>query len=411
MAHIGITGGGIIGCATALTLLERGHRVTVFERDINGLPASAGNAGILAVPEIEPLSRPEMLLAAPLWLMDPLGPLTLRWRDLPALAPWLLHFAWSARPSQFNRSKAALLFLMKTALADHQAMAAAAGLSGHMRQSGALAVFDDRKKLDAAFIHENNNAVLLGQTVEKLDENAARNRVPALEGRFAGALFSGGYQTFLDPLGLLRHLQNEIRGRGTLVEAAVEAVAPSGENITIMTGDGQRHQFDQVVVASGVWSRELVRTLGLKVRLETERGYNTTFNNPSVMLEHPVFFADHGFVATPMDNALRIGGAVELARPDAPANFKRAEAMRRKMRRYVPTLPEEGGREWMGCRPSTPDSVPVISLHPQDRRIAFAFGHGHVGLTLSATTGRHIADLLEERPGTSLDAFSIARFR
>lgn len=411
MAHIGIAGGGIIGCATALTLLERGHTVTVFERDINGLPASAGNAGILAIPEIDPLARPEMLIAAPRWLMDPLGPLTVRWRDLPALTPWLLRFAWSARSSQFNRSKRALSFLMKTARSDHQALAAVAGLSGHMRQSGALTLFGGQKSLDAAFVHERANATLLGQTVEKLDESATRKRVPALEGRFAGALFSDGYQTFLDPLGLLRHLQNEIRQRGVLIEAAVTAIAPAGDGITIMTEKGRRHLFDKVTVASGVWSRDLVRGFGLGVLLETERGYNTTFIAPSVTLEHPVFFADHGFVATPMDNALRIGGAVELARPDAPANFKRAAAMRQKMRHYVPSLPEEGGREWMGCRPSTPDSIPVISLHPEDHRIAFAFGHGHLGLTLSATTGRHVADLLEGRVETGLDAFSIARFQ
>ncbi|WP_312419591.1 FAD-dependent oxidoreductase, partial [Shinella sp.] len=84
MAHIGIVGGGIIGCATALHLLEQGHSVTILERDAGGLPASVGNAGILAVPEIDPIARPDMLLSVPKWLLDPLGPLTLRWQDLPA---------------------------------------------------------------------------------------------------------------------------------------------------------------------------------------------------------------------------------------------------------------------------------------------------------------------------------------
>ena len=107
----------------------------------------------------------------------------------------------------------------------------------------------------------------------------------------------------------------------------------------------------------------------------------------------------------------RIGGAVELASPEAPANYKRAAAMRRKMRRYVPDLQEEGGTEWMGRRPSTPDSIPVISLHPGDPRIAFAFGHGHLGLTLSATTGRNVARLLAGEGESALAPFSIARFQ
>ena len=206
-------------------------------------------------------------------------------------------------------------------------------------------------------------------------------------------------------------MQHHVRQQGTLVEAGVEALQPSADGITIVADSGERHDFDKVVIAAGVWSRTLVRQLGLKVLLETERGYNTTFADPPVKLEMPIFFAEHGFVATPLANALRIGGAVELARPEAPPNYARASAMRRKMRRYVPALPESGGKEWMGRRPSTPDSVPVISLHPSDPRIAMAFGHGHLGLTLSAITGAKIAALLSNRAGTDLESFSIRRFQ
>ena len=122
--------------------------------------------------------------------------------------------------------------------------------------------------------------------------------------------------------------------------------------------------FDRVLVAGGVWSRDLVRKLGLSVLLEAERGYNTTFPDPGFEIPMPVFFSAHGFVATPLDDGLRVGGAVELAAVDAPPNFARAAAMRKKMRRYVPDLPETGGTEWMGCRPSTPDSLPVIGAAP-----------------------------------------------
>ncbi|AFL53903.1 D-amino-acid dehydrogenase [Sinorhizobium fredii] len=411
MARIGIVGAGIIGCASAAHLIAEGHAVTVFEKDVDGLPASVGNAGILAVPEIDPIARPEMLLAAPKWLVDPLGPLTLRWQDLPALTPWLFHFLRAARPAQVERSRKALLGLMREALAAHQAMARLCGISGHTRPTGALTIFDSEAALDAAFRHEQATAGLLGFAVERLDPRAARSHVPALEGAFAGGVFSSGYQTFLDPLKLLRDLQTHVRQYGMLVEAGVEAVQPGAEAITVIADTGERHVFDKVVIAAGVWSRTLVRQLGLKVLLETERGYNTTFANPIVKLEMPIFFAEHGFVATPLANALRIGGAVELARPEAPPNYARAAAMRQKMRRYVPSLPETGGKEWMGRRPSTPDSLPVISLHPSDSRIALAFGHGHLGLTLSAITGAKVAALLSNRAGADLEPFNIGRFQ
>jgi len=411
MAHIGIVGGGLMGCATALHLLEQGHSVTVLERDAGGLPASVGNAGILAVPEIDPLARPDMLLSVPKWLLDPLGPLTVRWQDLPALTPWLMKFLFSARPGKAAESRAAMLFLMKTAEADHQRLGALAGVSGHMRDTGALTVFDSLAARDRVFAHETENAKLIGCNVETLDAEEARRRVPALQGPFAGAVFNDGYKTFEYPLTFLRRLQAALREREAFADANVAAVGQRENGIAVRTEGGREFIFDRLVVAAGVWSRRFVADLGLKVLLETERGYNTTFMNPSTVLDMPVFFSEHGFVATPFENALRIGGAVELASPDAPANYRRAAAMRRKMRRYVPDLQEEGGTEWMGRRPSTPDSIPVISLHPRDPRVAFAFGHGHLGLTLSATTGRHVARLISGEDDSALAPFSIARFQ
>ena len=411
MAHIGIVGGGIIGCATALHLLDQGHKVTVLERDAGGLPASVGNAGILAVPEIDPIARPGMLLAAPKWLLDPLGPLTVRWQDLPALMPWLTRFLLASRPAKVARAREALAFLLKTAAADHQAMGAMAGISGHIRKTGALTVFDTKAARDKAFTHEAANAALLGCNVEKLDADEARARVPALKGTFAGGIFNDGYETFQYPLTLLRRLQSQLRERATFIDATVNAVEWSDAGVSVRTGAENAHLFDKVAITAGVWSKTLVERLGLKVLLESERGYNTTFVNPSMTLEMPVFFSEHGFVATPFENALRVGGAVELAKPETAANYARAAAMRRKMRRYVPDLPREGGTEWMGRRPSTPDSLPVIGLHPGDPRIAFAFGHGHLGLTLSATTGRHVASLLSGERNPDLKPVSITRCR
>jgi D-amino-acid dehydrogenase len=411
MARIGIAGGGIIGCAAALHLVARGHDVTVFEKDLAGLPASVGNAGIMAIPEVDPIARPDMLRSAPLWLADPLGPLTLRWSDLPALTPWLLAFLRSARPAQAARTRMALLGLMRTVLEDHRALAGLAGVSDPVRHTGAMTIFGTEAAVDAAFRHEQTTAAELGFGVERLSAAEVRRRIPALEGALAGGVFSGGYHTFRHPETFLRALQADLRTRATVVEADIKALQPGPDGIGFVTADGRTQRFDKAVIAAGVWSRDLVRRLGLRVSLETERGYNTTFADPHVTLPMPVFFSEHGFCATPFDGALRVGGAVELARPDAPANFARAKAMRTRMRRYVPSLPETGGVEWMGRRPSTPDSLPVIGLSPDDARIALAFGHGHLGLTLSATTGRLVGELLDTGDQPALAPFSIRRFQ
>lgn len=411
MTTVAVIGGGLIGSAAAVWLLADGFDVTLFERDPEGRPASTGNAGVICLPEISPLARPGTLTSVPGWMMDPLGPLSLRVRDLPSLTPWLARFALSARPSQVGRATAALGFLMKTALADHQELIRRAGLATYMRRTGALYLYDD----DTGFrsgLAEWKERARHGVDYQEVTANDARQMVPALKGGFTRALFTPEAWTVTSPLEILEGLRRAVDARGRRVASSIDAIRHDGDKVVTVAVDGGEMPFDRVLVAGGVWSRDIVRQLDLHVLLEAERGYNTTFPDPGFEIPMPVFFAAHGFVATPLEEGLRVGGAVELAAVDAPPNYARAAAMRKKMRRYVPDLPETGGTEWMGCRPSTPDSLPVIGAHPRDPRVVFAFGHGHLGLTLSAVTARHAAGLIAGRPRErNLEPFGIERFQ
>ena len=411
MTTVAVIGGGLVGSAAAVWLLADGFEVTVFERDPEGRPASTGNAGILNLPEISPLARPSILASVPGWLLDPLGPLSVRARDLPALAPWLARFVYSARPSQVERATAALGFLMKTALADHQELARRAGLALYMRRNGSLYLYDT----DAAYrsaLAEWKERARYGVDYQEVTVAEARAMVPALKGGFERALITPDQWSVTSPLEILLDLRKAVAGRGKLTTAAVTEIRTDGDKVAVVTADGLATPFDRVLIAGGVWSRDLVRKLGLRVLLEAERGYNTTFADPGFTIAMSVFFSAHGFVASPLNEGLRIGGAVELAAVDAPPNFARAAAMRAKARRYFPDLPETGGKEWMGARPATPDSLAVIGPYPKDPRIVFAFGHGHLGLTLAAATARHVAGLVAGRPRErNLEPFGIERFQ
>ncbi len=410
MTRVAVIGAGIVGSATGTWLAADGADVTVFERDPDALPASTGNAGVIMLSGISPLARPGILASVPGWMLDPLGPLTLRLVDVPALTPFLARFVAAARPSQVEQSTAALGFLMKTALGDHQELARRGRLSGHMRRTGAVHIFDSDGSFRSSQAEWKERA-RHGVDYREIPVAEVRRMVPALTGSFARAIFVPETWTVSSPNGILQGLRTVLREADRLHAAEVTALRANGEAVTVVTADGSETPFDQVVVAGGVWSRDLVRKLGLGVVLEAERGYNTTWQEPPIALDLPVFFDDHGFVATPLEDGLRVGGAVELAAVDAPPNFARAAAIRKKMRRYVPELPDAGGREWMGCRPATPDSLPVIGAHPRDPRIVFAFGHGHLGLTLSAATARHVADLLGRRGDRNLAPFGIERFQ
>jgi D-amino-acid dehydrogenase len=408
---IGIVGGGIIGSAAAVWLLHEGAEVTVFERDPDARPASTGNAGLLNLPEISPMARPEILASVPRWLMDPLGPLTLRARDLPSLTPFLARFVFNARSRQVEHATEALAWLMKTARVDHQELARRAGLPMYMRRNGAVYLYDSDAAFDAAQV-EWKERVRHGAEVEEMPSADVMAMVPSLDHRsFRRALFTPDQWSVTSPLEILLGLRDAIRARGAFLTGTVTDIRPEGDGVAIVTKDGAQ-TFDRVLLSGGVWSRELVRKLGLRVLLEAERGYNTTFPDPGFSISVPVFLSAHGFVVSPLNDGLRVGGAVELASVDAPPNFARARAMRQKARRYFPNLPEEGGREWMGARPATPDSLAVIGPHPKDERIVFAFGHGHLGLTLSAATARHASGLLTGRPREkNLAPFGIERFQ
>lgn len=409
--HVGIIGGGIVGVSAAHRLLQDGWRVTLIEAEPDARPASDGNAGLLAFPEVAPLCSPATLASAPRWLFDPLGPLALRWRDVPTLAPWLARFALASLPAASRRSGRHLTQLLTEARGAFLGLHAGTGLADPVTGSGYLAIHDTPGALDRAAAEAQQTRTNTGQDYARLTPEEARKIVPQLEGRFAGAIRHDGYLRVDDPALLRRRLLSALRERGSLTVARVRRIETSPSTITVATSVGPM-SFDRVLVANGLAARDILRPLGLTVPLETERGYNTTFSAMDWTLAIPLGFAAHGFVATPLASGLRVGGAVELARPEAPQNPARARALVGKMRRYVPSLPQAGGTEWMGRRPSTPDCIPVISRHPREPRVVMAFGHGHLGLTLSAVTAAHAAALLADGPTPDrLRPYAIDRFQ
>ncbi len=199
---VAIVGGGIVGSAAAAWMLADGVEVTVFERDPEGRPASTGNAGLLNLPEISPLARPGILASVPGWLLDPLGPLTLRARDLPSLTPFLARFAWSARPAQVERATQALAFIMKTALIDHQELARRANLPMYMRRNGAIYLYDTEAAYRSA-MGEWKERGRHGAEYEDMSVADAKAMVPALGGGFERVVFTPDQWSVTSPLEVL----------------------------------------------------------------------------------------------------------------------------------------------------------------------------------------------------------------
>ena len=235
---------------------------------------------------------------------------------------------------------------------------------------------------------------------------------PGLAPTLVAATFVPGWQTIQDPRLLCHTVSHAFRAAGgRLRQAAVQALKPQASHVALPLADGRRVQAQHVVLAAGAWSHQLAATLGERIPLETERGYNTTLPPGAFALQRQLTFPGHGFVVTPIAGGVRVGGAVELAGLKAPPNYRRADVLLGKAQRFLPGLRSTGGTQWMGFRPSLPDSLPAIGPSRTDTRITHAFGHGHLGLTQSAATAEIVAALVAgQRPPLSLQPFNPARF-
>ena len=201
------------------------------------------------------------------------------------------------------------------------------------------------------------------------------------------------------------------RAGAQLFQDDAVSIAPDQEGASVYLKSGKTISAKKVVIATGAWSRHFAAALGDKIPLETERGYNTTLPAQAFELKRQIIFRRHGFVATPLVGGIRIGGAVEFGGLELPPNFKRSSAMLTKACQLLPNLKSEGGQYWMGYRPSLPDSLPVIGPSRALPCVVYAFGHGHLGLTQSAATGRLVRDFLLSRPSPiSLVPFRATRF-
>jgi D-amino-acid dehydrogenase len=410
-----VIGAGIVGIATAYHLVREGAAVTIVDRAPEGDKASFGNAGAIAVTEIVPASVPGLAWQVPRWLLDPLGPLAVRPAHAFQLVPWLRRFSQAGTPSEMSRIASALSALNNRVYEDLRPMLAETGLSGELNERGALTVYESEQGLrrDAAEWALKRDH---GIAIENLTGEQARDMEPALGAIVHRAVFTPQWSHINDPKRLVDSLREWLRLHGVafITGDVIDISDPGGMprvGLQVDLAGGRRIAADQVVVAAGAWSGELAKRLDDPVLLESERGYNTTLPDPGVTLSREVIFAERKFVATPLSCGLRIGGAAEFGGLHAEPNFKRSQALVTLATRYLPGLKLRGGTNWAGHRPATPDSLPVIGASPRHPKVFYAFGHGHLGLTQAATTGRLISNLIRGTP-TPIDMtpYAIGRF-
>ena len=396
-AHATIIGAGIIGISTAAFLQRQGFAVTVIDRVPPGAGCSFGNAGGLAFSEITPSIHPRVLMKIPGWLMDPLGPLTIRWSYLPKVLPWFLAAGRNAMPSRVRAITAARADLALRVVSDFETLLKAAGTADLMHYQDTLRLYDSEQQF-AAEADERTVKKAHGFEMKRLSGDEVRELEPAIGPNVQCGAFHGGWYFVTNPERVVTSIAEEVvRNGGTIIaDDVVSLERRDGKVAALQLKAKGRVAVDRLVICAGAYSHLLAKQLGEHVLLEAERGYHMTLPNSGVSLSRSITYARTPGAATPMEMGLRLAGTDEFAGLDAPPNYARADRLWTLFKMVLPGLrqPDAAATRWMGRRPGTPDSLPVIGPSKTTSNVWYGFGHGHMGLTWGPSTGRLLSELM-----------------
>ncbi|GGD87213.1 amino acid dehydrogenase [Rhizobium anhuiense] len=412
MSSIVVVGAGIIGVTIAYELQRRGLSVTLVDRDAPGRGASYGNMASIAVTEFMPASRPGIWAQMPKWLLDPEGPVRIRPGYLPKLVPWFLRFLAASRPSKLRALEAAGAALCGRVYDDLDALLKETGLTHMLTAEGCLSLYTD----EAEFKADREHIEILerfGFRYEILGGNAIRELEPFLTTKIGNAVLFPDNRSIIDPYRLVTALAERFEALGGRTVRGEIAGLEQGEAgvSALRLADGRSLTTEKVVLAAGAFTARLSALLREHIPLETERGYHTQIMEPGISMRHSIIWPARAFMVTPTAGGIRVGGTVEMAGLDASPDYRRAKILVKRAQEALPDLQVRQATEWMGHRPALPDTVPVMGPSAKRRNVWYATGHGHLGLTYAATTGRLMADLITGvQPPVDMQPYRVDRF-
>lgn len=405
-----MVGAGIVGICTALSLQDKGFQVELIDRAPPASGASFGNAGVISPWSCVPQSMPGIWKMVPKWLLDPEGPLALRWTYAPRMLPWLSQFLQAGARERLPAIADAMNALNRPNVRLYQQHLRGTGQENLLADSMYVHAFRNREKLDIKALAWQLRRER-GVPLEVVEQGELQDLEPELSAEYTAAILIKNQARATDPGALGQALMEKSRQQGAqLRQTDVLALKQTTAGWCIETSDGPVNA-ERLVVAAGAWSARLLKPLGLSLPLEAERGYHLTFSDPGIKLNNSIMDGEHKFVVSSMLEGVRCAGTAEFAGLDAKPNYARAQVFKRLGKNLLPNLNTSDAEQWMGSRPSFPDSLPVISDVPGKPGLTCAFGHCHYGLGMAPNTGRIVADMVSGEPSDiDLSPYRIDRF-
>lgn len=409
-ADLYVIGGGIIGLCSAIHLQSQGVLVAIIEADTIGQGASWGNAGHLATEQVFPIADPSVLKQLPSMLFDPLGPLRLDLGYLPKLFPWAIKLLFSLRPEAFQKTHHALKAINDISLDAWHAFSQTWQLHDQIHIQGSLLSAETPSTL--AKLHEHGDKLrALGVANQQLSQGELLEYEPNLADNQLGALFFPATGHVSDLPAIITRLKTAFVQLGGVIHehCAVKHIQTQNDGVLLTTTQGQM-TAQHIMISAGAFSKPLTyQATRINVALDTERGYHLMLPHETDRLSIPVTSMDRRFIMTPMAGGLRLAGTVEFAGLNKPANMRRAYNLLELAKpMFKRRLNDDDKQPWMGFRPSTCDSLPVID---KVGRVLLNFGHQHLGLTQAAASAMLVKDLyFNQTPKIDMTPYRLSRF-
>jgi len=400
-SSIAVIGAGIQGTCIALSLIKKGFKVTLMDRENPGhTSASYGNAGHFSPYASVPINRPDILNDLPAMLLSSTGPLALKWNYVPKMIPWFLKFLKNCSKKNMLHTAKYMHQILDLALPAYDELFKDIDVSELVESKGIMYFWTNKdlksRKLEIELRKE------LGVKQQLLTAHEIHDLEPHIKKVYHGGVLYPGARHAKNPKKILLKLFDLfIKQGGTFEKKNVKLISFSDDNKPIINTDLNFYKFDKTVIACGAFSKKLTDELGENIPLETERGYHIHFKGHDHLLTRPVIFLNNGFGITPMEQGLRVVGTVEFGGLINPASKKRILNLANNAKYLFPELKNHHD-EWLGFRPTLPDFLPVMGPSKKHKNLFYSFGHHHLGWTLGAISGKIISGMIAGE-NTSLD--------
>ena len=404
-----VIGSGITGVSCAEELRRSGANVTLIDRAKAGDPTqtSFGNAGILAREGIMPIANPSMLKMIPQILLSPSSPVYLKWSYLAKFSPWALQFIMNGTRPKALPIILALNELIYDTVENHIQLSKNTGAARFIEKGDMTLLFRNRKQFSSDKF-ANQTRRNLGITWEELTRDKLLDRDPHISKLYQFGLAYKNHGWITNPAAYVSSLAKHFQENGGKILIG-EVSKINGNNVELKGGIILK--AENIVLATGAWSKNLASQLGHNIPLQAERGYHLSLKNASHMPPNTYLITDKKFGLTPMDGFLRCAGQSEFAPLEMPPNPKAIKNLRKFLFRLYPKLEYETETIWQGTRPTLPDSLPVIGRSSKNTSVIFAFGGQHLGLTMGPKIGKMVRDIIFERQSNvNMTPYSSDRF-